>query len=445
MIRVLNQWAAAWWNLMAQSVIQDTVFLLIILLMLYLFRRKHARFLRALTLIGLFKLLIPSVSLPFLAMNRLQLTAPILHTIQPSKLPGMAASTASHPALITRSATFAWESRAFLLWLGGVGVILLIAGIQYLRLRRVRVSAKPMNLEAVGLPDERLPYLLFQSSRIESPFVLGIFRPVIILPSNWDTLDRPIQRAILRHERQHIRQHDALLHSAQIFIQALFFFHPLVWILISLSHKYSEIVCDDAGIQEARIDPDRYLQTILSFFPTRRTLRVVPSFMSPFLLMKSRIIYQHHKQEDAMQPLRKTYMLLLVILFMAVVPFSCHTPDTPHKTATAQSPSADTGKTAPVNIPGTKWVSYRLGFIVKPDQQGMFSSQVSLVEQLSQDDYLESVNVSEENNSTITADVQYLFSNMKSFQQWFHSDSVQQLIQSIEQHAESFQQRISSR
>ncbi|MEJ2051911.1 MAG: M56 family metallopeptidase, partial [Calditrichota bacterium] len=307
MISTLNHLAAAWWNLLARSVIQDTIFLLVIFLLLYLFRRKHARFLRALTLIGLLKLLIPSVTLPFLGSHHLQLTVSIWNTIKQSKLPEMATTEAARTILAHHAATITWESWTLLLWLGGVAVIFLFAAIQYVHLRTIKISAKPMNPKNMNLPDEGFSYPLFQAPRIESPFVLGIFRPVIILPMNWDTLDRPIQRAILCHERQHIRQHDALLKSVQVVIQALFFYHPLVWLLISLSHRYSEVVCDDAAIQEIRIDPDRYLQTILSFFQTRRVLRLVPSFMSPYTLMRSRILYQHFKQEDAMQPLRKTY------------------------------------------------------------------------------------------------------------------------------------------
>lgn len=66
------------------------------------------------------------------------------------------------------------------------------------------------------------------------------------------------------------------------------------------------------------------------------------------------------------------------------------------------------------------------------------------METLTRDSFLQFVNVSENNRNEITGQVNYRFSDMSTFQQWFHSISVQDLIQSIEQNAEEFRQSMSS-
>ena len=78
---------------------------------------------------------------------------------------------------------------------------------------------------------------------IESPFVLGIFRPKIYLPS---TLDETALPAILAHERCHIRRLDPAAKLFAWLALCLHWFNPLVWLCFSRFAEDVEMACDEA-------------------------------------------------------------------------------------------------------------------------------------------------------------------------------------------------------
>ncbi len=91
----------------------------------------------------------------------------------------------------------------------------------------------------------RVPRVLVHA-RVEEPFLVGIFRPAILLPGRWiasvpgDCLD-----AILAHELAHARRLDHAVNLAQRVVEALLFFHPAVhW--LSRSLRRSREFCADA-------------------------------------------------------------------------------------------------------------------------------------------------------------------------------------------------------
>jgi beta-lactamase regulating signal transducer with metallopeptidase domain len=68
------------------------------------------------------------------------------------------------------------------------------------------------------------------SGAVASPFVCGLFQPVIILPlSLADELPPGELTALLSHEFAHLRQHDLYWCVGWRWFTAVFWFHPLVW------------------------------------------------------------------------------------------------------------------------------------------------------------------------------------------------------------------------
>ncbi|MCA9065575.1 MAG: M48 family metalloprotease, partial [Planctomycetaceae bacterium] len=92
---------------------------------------------------------------------------------------------------------------------------------------------------------------------VSVPVVIGIVRPVILIPAGAATgLSEDQLLAVIAHELAHIRRYDLLVNLLQRVIEALLFFHPVVW---WLSHRISqerEHACDDlvlaAGYPRAR-------------------------------------------------------------------------------------------------------------------------------------------------------------------------------------------------
>ena len=71
--------------------------------------------------------------------------------------------------------------------------------------------------------------LVSSTAQLE-PGVFGIFRPVLWLPAGIaDRLDGAELEAVLAHELCHIRRRDNLFSALHMLVEALFWFHPLVW------------------------------------------------------------------------------------------------------------------------------------------------------------------------------------------------------------------------
>lgn len=124
-----------------------------------------------------------------------------------------------------RSSSESWTPRLFALWLVGFGSTLGWRLVQSLRLGRTRGAARP----AAGALDQLpIPVLLTDGS-IE-PGVLGVFRPVLLLPTSIAERLNPAQlQAVVAHELVHVRRRDNLWADLHAFVQAIFWFHPLVW------------------------------------------------------------------------------------------------------------------------------------------------------------------------------------------------------------------------
>lgn len=92
---------------------------------------------------------------------------------------------------------------------------------------------------------------VFLADHLESPFVLGLLRPKIYLPSNLPEADR---RFILLHERHHIHRGDQLFKALAFAALAIHWFNPLVWLAFFLLGKDMEMSCDEAVL--SKLDTD---------------------------------------------------------------------------------------------------------------------------------------------------------------------------------------------
>ena len=83
--------------------------------------------------------------------------------------------------------------------------------------------------------------------RISIPIVIGILRPVILLPAMMATGLTPVQlRALVTHELAHIRRFDLLVNLLQRLIEVVLFFHPAVWFVSRRISAEREHATDDA-------------------------------------------------------------------------------------------------------------------------------------------------------------------------------------------------------
>ncbi len=90
---------------------------------------------------------------------------------------------------------------------------------------------------------------LLESSIIKIPVVIGVLKPVILIPLGTISNVPPEQlEAILLHELAHIRRKDFLLNIIQTVLEAIFFYHPAVWWLSKNIRQEREHICDDMAL-----------------------------------------------------------------------------------------------------------------------------------------------------------------------------------------------------
>ncbi|MCX2861028.1 M56 family metallopeptidase [Paucibacter sp. PLA-PC-4] len=83
------------------------------------------------------------------------------------------------------------------------------------------------------------------------PFTVGWWRPVVLLPAGLLTgLPTPLLEALLAHELAHVRRWDYLAHLLQKVVEALLFFHPVIWWLSRRLRIERELVADALAAEQ---------------------------------------------------------------------------------------------------------------------------------------------------------------------------------------------------
>jgi len=109
----------------------------------------------------------------------------------------------------------------------------------------------------------RKPIDLLMSSATLEPGIFGIVNPALVWPKGISVrLDNAQLEAILAHELWHVRRRDNLAAVIHMVVEALFWFHPLVWWLGALLVEERERACDEEVLRLG-CKPEVYAESIL--------------------------------------------------------------------------------------------------------------------------------------------------------------------------------------
>lgn len=175
--------------------------------------------------------------------------------------PSLSESFAAAP-LASVNPLYVWTYLAGWVWLIGLAAMLLYALVSYLRLRR-RVSASIPLWENIYVCDE-----------VPSPFILGIVRPRIYLPS---ALDEAQRGSVLSHERAHLARRDHWWKPLGFALLAVYWFNPLLWLAYTLLCRDIELACDERvlrGMDAGQVKA--YSSALLACSVPRRMIAACP-------------------------------------------------------------------------------------------------------------------------------------------------------------------------
>lgn len=154
-----------------------------------------------------------------------------------------------------------WVDILCAVWLVGVATMAGYGAISYLLLRR-RV-APSVQQDGVWLCDD-----------VASPFILGVFRPRIYLPSS---LDEDCRKSVLAHEKAHLRRKDHWWKPLGFVLLTIHWFNPIMWLAYILLCRDIEAACDERVVKG--MEPEerkRYSEALLSCAMPRRSIAACP-------------------------------------------------------------------------------------------------------------------------------------------------------------------------
>ncbi len=191
-----------------------------------------------------------AVSLPDGVRAAYQATANVLDgRVEPQHIATQQRNAYGHQEYVTANWWEIWVLAGSRLWPMGLAALVLWGAFNYWRLRRCLVGSV------------RLTGNVWLADYISTPFVLGLIRPRIYLPSDLPEEEQPY---ILQHERHHIRRMDHVTRLLAYGALCLHWFNPLVWVAFWLAGRDMEMSCDEAVVSqlggEIRAD---YAQSLL--------------------------------------------------------------------------------------------------------------------------------------------------------------------------------------
>ncbi len=134
-------------------------------------------------------------------------------------------------------------------WLTGVAAFVIYGTVSYIKLKK-KLAASVETADGIRISDE-----------IDCPFIMGIIRPVIYLPSG---LDEKTMEYVLKHEKAHLARRDHWWKPLGFTLLALHWFNPFCWAAYILFSRDIELACDERAVRQmGKADKIGYSKSLL--------------------------------------------------------------------------------------------------------------------------------------------------------------------------------------
>lgn len=155
---------------------------------------------------------------------------------------------------------FFWQLGAILVL--GFNIICYVSYVR--RLNKHNISTESQEIELLNNLLERKDTLrLHKNSIVETPILIGFFRPAVILPNkNYEDMKL---RNILMHEITHMKRYDIFVKWLLIFVGAIHWFNPVIYFVRREMNKACELACDESVIKRFGIsEMQQYGDTLIA-------------------------------------------------------------------------------------------------------------------------------------------------------------------------------------
>lgn len=167
---------------------------------------------------------------------------PGINKIINDALPGAAQPASANPLQV-------WVGIMAMIWAAGFLIMFIYSILSYRQLRH-RINTAT-----------RIEGNVFETDKIDSPFVCGLFNPKIYLPVSMDEMD---QSYVLHHEQMHLRRFDHVIKPLAFLVLSIHWFNPFMWIAFRLMSRDMEMSCDERVVHDmSREEKANYGDTLV--------------------------------------------------------------------------------------------------------------------------------------------------------------------------------------
>ncbi|MCI0493104.1 MAG: M56 family metallopeptidase, partial [Planctomycetes bacterium] len=214
------------------------------------------------------------------------------------------------------------------LWLVGTPITLALLATGVVGTGRLRRDSRVLEEGPIAEACERLARSLRISrqvavavcERIAAPVLVGILRPMILLPPAALTGWSPDEiEMVLLHELAHVRRWDNLVNFVQRLVESLLFFHPAVWLLSGSVRREREACCDAVVVAQTN-RPHAYAEMLVALAAQMpRSVLFQPAASSAMAAgrLRGRIRRILQLEDDPMLISGKSFAIMLAGLLVA--------------------------------------------------------------------------------------------------------------------------------
>ena len=188
------------------------------------------------------------------------------------------------------------------IWLIGLVALLLYGVISYICLH-YKVQ------DAVLLKEN-----IFQSEKVDSPFVFGFLKPRIYLPYS---LEEENLAYVIAHEKMHIKNRDYLLKPIAFILLSVYWFNPIVWLAYYLFCKDLELACDEWVIWNLETADKKAYAKALVMCSTERKFGSI----SPLAFGENAVKERIKNVLRYKNPTVLVFVMIMVVVLLAVLCF----------------------------------------------------------------------------------------------------------------------------
>lgn len=150
----------------------------------------------------------------------------------------------------------------FIVWVAGIVAMLIFSAVSYIRIYK--------NVRASVLYRDNIYYC----DSIDSPFILGIIKPKIYIPSE---IDENSLNYVVEHETAHLKRRDHLWKPFAFILLSIYWFNPFIWLSYILLCRDIESACDEKVIKDMSNEYKKgYSTALLNCSVHRRMISACP-------------------------------------------------------------------------------------------------------------------------------------------------------------------------